>query len=186
MIFDLHVHSIYSHDCNTSIPQIINKAEEIKLDGISITDHDTLRGYEEAKKVSKNVIVIPGIEISLKEGHLLVLGIEEEPPRVEIMDVLEWVRDNNGVSIAAHPFDSYKGLGDLVSTLPLDGIEVYNAKYKFSHVNIRADKISRKLNLSRIGGSDAHNLEEIGSGFTIIDGPLIKAIKKKRTEVGLR
>ncbi len=186
MIFDLHVHSMYSFDCNSSIPQIINKAEEMGLDGISITDHDTLKGYQEAKRLSKSIIIVPGIEISRQEGHLLVLGIEEVPPRLKIMDLLDWVRDNSGVSIAPHPFDSYKGLGDLVQSLPLDGIEVYNAKYKFSHVNIRADKLSRQLDLSRIGGSDAHDLNEIGGGFTIIDGPVIKAIKKGKTEVGLR
>ncbi len=62
---DLHIHSSVS-DCNYSIEEIIIKAREEKLTCISITDHDTILGNEEAIKIGGlyGVEVIPGIEIS--------------------------------------------------------------------------------------------------------------------------
>jgi hypothetical protein len=53
--------------------------ENLKLQGMDIvakTDHDTLAGYEEAKQAAENLglILIPGIEFSDKDYHILGLG----------------------------------------------------------------------------------------------------------------
>ena len=74
---DLHVHTNYSRDGESSIEDIIRRAEFIGLDAIAITDHDTIAGARAALKISTNVIVIPGIEISTKQGHLIALGTSD-------------------------------------------------------------------------------------------------------------
>lgn len=65
MRVDLHLHTYYS-DGVYSPTQVVMKAKENGLDVISIVDHDTTNGLEEAIEVGKElgVEVIPGIELS--------------------------------------------------------------------------------------------------------------------------
>ncbi len=65
MRVDLHLHTYYS-DGVYSPAQVVMKAKENGLDVISIVDHDTTDGLEEAIEVGKElgVEVIPGIELS--------------------------------------------------------------------------------------------------------------------------
>jgi hypothetical protein len=84
MRFDLHVHSNCS-DGRDDVRTILRAAARRDLDGLSITDHDTLRGSQQAMKIIRedklDLILIPGAEVTTSEGHLLVLGIEDLPPR---------------------------------------------------------------------------------------------------------
>ena len=38
----IHVHSVYSHDGRVSVDDIINAAEETNLNGVLLTDHESL------------------------------------------------------------------------------------------------------------------------------------------------
>ena len=68
---DLHIHTHYS-DGLMSPTEIINNAEKRQLLAISVTDHDTVRGIEESIKIASktNIILIPGIELSLSLIHI--------------------------------------------------------------------------------------------------------------------
>ena len=73
---DLHLHTCYS-DGNYSPTEIIQKAKEAELKVISITDHDSVSGIDEAIEVGKenNIEVVAGIELSARcessEVHIL-------------------------------------------------------------------------------------------------------------------
>ncbi|SMB96256.1 hypothetical protein SAMN00017405_1486 [Desulfonispora thiosulfatigenes DSM 11270] len=73
---DLHIHTLFS-DGQYSPTNVVEKAKEIGFSAISITDHDTFDGIEEAVSVGDKlgIEVIPGIEISTvwdkKEIHIL-------------------------------------------------------------------------------------------------------------------
>lgn len=82
MKIDLHIHSNYS-DGVLSVFQIIDEAVKNKVQIISITDHDSIKGYskklfEYAKE--KSITLIPGVEISTKyQGfgvHILGYNID--------------------------------------------------------------------------------------------------------------
>lgn len=82
MKIDLHIHSNYSDGVLTPF-QIIDEAVKNKVQIISITDHDSIKGY--SKKLfdyakEKNVTLIPGVEISTKyQGfgvHILGYNID--------------------------------------------------------------------------------------------------------------
>jgi predicted metal-dependent phosphoesterase TrpH len=62
---DLHIHSTWS-DGSLSIPRIVKTAKALGLAAISITDHDTMAGREEAGEQGKKqrLEIIPGIEVS--------------------------------------------------------------------------------------------------------------------------
>lgn len=65
-MIDMHIHSTYS-DGTCSLREILQKAEELKLKYISITDHDNCLAYSELKNmdVAKYYSgkIIPGIEL---------------------------------------------------------------------------------------------------------------------------
>lgn len=74
--FDMHVHTTAS-DGSLNIKEIISLAMKIGLEGIAITDHDTIGALEEGVTLGKelNYPIIPGIELSTeannKEFHIL-------------------------------------------------------------------------------------------------------------------
>lgn len=73
---DLHIHTTAS-DGHSTPQQIINNAEKHNLEIISITDHDTIRGYRKAVEAAEDtdITLLPGVEITSdfngRECHLL-------------------------------------------------------------------------------------------------------------------
>ena len=73
---DLHTHSSAS-DGSDSPTELVRKADDLRLGGIALTDHDSLDGLEEFMnaKASEDLIRVPGLEISAeydrKEVHVL-------------------------------------------------------------------------------------------------------------------
>ncbi len=93
---DLHMHTTYS-DGAFSPTELVQKAKEVGLDVISITDHDSVNGLKEAIAVGKEIgiEVIPGLEISTdldeKEIHLLAYFIDIDND--ELQKYLSFFRD---------------------------------------------------------------------------------------------
>ena len=83
--FDLHVHTNYSRDGQSTVEEILKAAKAKGLDGVAITDHNTTAGaryaLEVCDRVAPGLLVIPGEEISTRSGHLIVLGITKDIPR---------------------------------------------------------------------------------------------------------
>lgn len=76
---DLHIHTIYSVDGTASVPTVLKyAAHHTDLDVIAITDHDEISGALQACElaVQYGIDVIPGIEISSRDGHILGLWLE--------------------------------------------------------------------------------------------------------------
>jgi len=104
---DLHVHSKYS-DGTYTIEKIIQQATKRKLYAISLTDHDTVIGIDEALQLGKahNILVIPGIEFSSHfEGtsiHILGYFLDHhDPDLLEYLDTCEQRRLKRTESIVS-------------------------------------------------------------------------------------
>lgn len=80
---DLHLHSTAS-DGIVSPAGVVRKAAEVGLEGISLTDHDTVDGLEEAAAEAARVGLrfLPGAELSANEPgrsvHVLAYGFDPE------------------------------------------------------------------------------------------------------------
>lgn len=80
---DLHIHTLAS-DGHMSPEDIVRSACKHKIDIISITDHDTIRGYRQACETAKElgVTLLPGVEITAdfenRECHLLAYCFDPE------------------------------------------------------------------------------------------------------------
>lgn len=92
---DLHVHTPASQDVDAetyggdSPEDVVQAALSAGLDAIAITDHNTTAWCEAvaAAGTECGVMVLPGVEISTSEGHLLAI-FEIGTPAQEINDVL--------------------------------------------------------------------------------------------------
>ncbi len=188
--FDFHVHSNHSRDGIDSVEKILKQAISRGLNGIAITDHDTLSGAIEAmeivEKQNLSILVIPGIEVSTKEGHLIVLGIREAiPPKLAVDETIRIARKMKGLIVAPHPRALFRNSLRDLNSLDIDAIE-FNPK-PFANTKF-AERIAVKHSLPMIAGSDAHSAEFIGYAITEIDCELsqksvFQAIKARETKI---
>lgn len=185
MIFDIHIHSRYSDGIGTP-EEIIRYAKSIGLDGIGITDHNEVEGAKIAMKFdSGNFKVIPGIEVSSIEGHILGLGTTEIVERdLPAEETIERIHELGGIAIAAHPYDRLRhGVGDLIYKLKFDAVEIYNGHTLLASKN--PEKLEIGIKLPATGGSDAHLLEEIGAVTMSLDSNPIESILNGNSKISV-
>lgn len=190
---DLHIHSCFSLDAQNSIEEIVKRAKKIGLDGIAITDHDTINGAIAAKKYveenSIDLVIIPGVEVTTSKGHIIVLGILEEiTKKLSPKETIKKAKELGGIVIVPHPFHPFRhGVGDF-GNLDVDAVEVFNSRYITGYSNKKADKIAKINGYPAVAGSDAHMVEAIGFGVTKVDAKpelnsILDGIKKGRTKL---
>ena len=94
-LIDLHTHSTAS-DGTVAPAELIRLAAEAGLDGISLTDHDTVSGLDEflAEAEKHDLKAVPGLELSSllfsKELHIVGLFIDRRNPK--LLELLEKIR----------------------------------------------------------------------------------------------
>ncbi|HXX55502.1 MAG TPA: PHP domain-containing protein [Methanoregula sp.] len=192
---DLHVHTNFSKDGESGVEEILMRAEEAGLDAIAITDHDTIDGAKKALACHSPVLVIPGIEVSTRQGHLLVLGVTEViPSGLDVIATVEIARRMGAVLILPHPYHVWRhGVArrKKAGMTVVDAIETFNSRYIVGSANKKAARIARRLGKPCVGGSDAHNAKFVGFGRTYIDAEktvpsILAAIRNGRVSSGGR
>ncbi len=203
---DLHIHTKYSGigrfwklkfpDSVEEPRNILKMAKKRNIGVIAITDHNTIRGGIETKKLEKefDIEVIVGSEILTTEGEIIGLFLNEEIPKyLTPEETIERIKEQGGLAIAPHPYSPIcKSLEDRIFDLDLDGVEVFNAYHRDGIVNnIALNKVIEnyhKKPFAFIGSSDAHIARMVGNAYTLFEGnsadDLYKAIIKKRTTFG--
>ncbi len=189
---DLHIHSHYSYDSNSSIKEIIDTAIKKGIDCIAITDHNKIHGAFEAIKYAKAkpILIIPAIEVKSRDGDIIALNVKKEIEKgLSTEKTIEKIKEQNGLAIITHPFGDWhafkKGLKDFINKV--DAIEVFNASVFTG--NKEAKELVKKNNLAFTAGSDAHEPKFIGRAYLEILGDnlsieqVLKAIKNKSCEV---
>lgn len=185
---DPHIHSCYSHDCNTRIEDILKVAKKRDIDIIAISDHDTVEGSRVARSHDSDLLIIPSIELSSSQGHIIGFGCEELIEKgLHPAETIDKIHDQGGIAIVPHPYCFYRH-GLLYKTderLNFDAIEVKNARFILGYCNGKAKKLSVRENIPGLGSSDAHYQKFIGDCHTEIQcekdiDSVLKAIKKNR------
>jgi predicted metal-dependent phosphoesterase TrpH len=178
---DLHTHSFFSGDGVSSPEDMVAAAREKGLHGFAITDHNTCeavtyfleKGFmREDGSAVDNFLIIPGVEVTTAEGHLLCIGatlpyLKGRPAR----EVCDLIHQRGGLAIPPHPYDLFRA-GIRFSTLeklPVDAIEVFNAATTLRRYNRYAFKYAQLRGLPMTAASDAHHEAAIGTAYTILN-----------------
>lgn len=198
---DLHIHTRVSDGMATIDAVLAYVQEHTDLDLIAVTDHEDvtggLRARERAAKLGYRFEVVPGVETTTMQGHLLAVGVETSPRsfrRVE--STLEAIHAEGGMAIIPHPMSWLtRSLSERTiarvwarneAGVQFDGIETANPSPAGNVRRARARRLNaRRWHFAETGSSDAHHLLHIGRGWTEFEGQgwaaLQAAIHERKT-----
>ncbi len=167
---DLHVHSRYSPDSRLTIAQIVDQLGPAGLQGFALTDHNSVAGHAELAKLAlqyPRYRLIPGVEVSTRDGHLLGYGIREAPPPYRpVEETVAWITAQGGVAVPAHPCRWSHGIGRRTAErIVVPALETTNG-HNPEIANARAELIAARRMLGSTGGSDVHELRDLGRAYT--------------------
>jgi predicted metal-dependent phosphoesterase TrpH len=184
----MHIHTNHSKKCGyMDAEEMIKQAINRGLDGVAVTDHNTIEGALEAERIVKDqnlkLQIIIGEEINTNRGEVLAYFIDSTIEEGPIGQVLKDIEKAGGLSALSHPFDRIrKGFSNIEDVIDrVDAIEVLNSRCLF---NGKALDICTRYNKAMIAGSDAHFCREIGNAWTsFADDPRL-CMERGRTAIG--
>jgi len=167
---DLHVHSTCSPDSIITPREMIFYAKQRGLNAVAVTDHNKVEG---AMKIAEETdfLVIPGIEVSSWDGHIVGLNVQEIIPRgLSADETVERIHRVGGIAVACHPFALFKGSIGKHVTPKFDAVETINASaFPYRRSSRKANELAEHFNLPKVAGTDAHYGPVIGCAYTVIE-----------------
>lgn len=191
---DLHMHSsrylVHGRPHGQLSPQqLVEFAVNFNIGGltmnaIALPEHNMIEPSLEARDYSQSqgydLEVIPAIEVSSADGHVLALYVRGNiPARLSAEETLIAIHEQQGLGIIPHPFhhNASLGLNTMIRVLErneqgiyVDGIEIYSAglAIRSPEANDKAQAFYEAFDDqvgAMVGSSDAHFLV-IGRGLT--------------------
>jgi predicted metal-dependent phosphoesterase TrpH len=194
---DLHIHTRAS-DGLMEVDELLAHVEaNTDLDVIAVTDHDvldsSLRARDLADQRRLRCQVIPGMEVTTRDGHMLALFLEQPvPSHRPASETALAVHAQGGLCIAAHPLSWLSnsltervlcGLLDAPDSAGrVDGVETLNNTLPGRVGRKRTRAIAAARNWPQTGGSDAHFLIAVGSGRTEFPGRTAADLRRSLVE----
>ncbi|MEO8610857.1 MAG: PHP-associated domain-containing protein [Chloroflexota bacterium] len=179
---DIHMHTTAS-DGFSSVEAVLDHIAKLgTLDVIAITDHDVLDSslWAYNHRVNYPFEIIPGVEVSSAEGHVLALWVTQPIAKdMSLKDTVAAIHKLGGMAIVAHPFEvlvcteapfHYLRHPEYIREAGVDAIEIHNAGAFTPGNNILARRLAKQLNMTAVGNSDGHSLRAIGRGKTYFKG----------------
>lgn len=150
-------------------PRLIVKSAKAKgLNVIAVTDHGTLKGAKKVVKIAssmKDLLVIPGIELKTNYCDVVGLFLFDEIKSNNFYDVIDDIRNQNGIIVLPHPSKYNPDLLEKIVT-HVDLVEGLNGRMN-SIQNSDAQNLGKKHSKPLLASSDAHFFFEIGCVRTI-------------------
>lgn len=167
---DLHIHTKYSMDSNTSLDELISRCLELDINCVAIADHGTTEGAIKLKRIAPFLVIVAE-EILTPKGEIMGMFLKETiPSRLSVEETITRIRAQGGLVCIPHPFDRFRPSAldsDILEAIvdQVDIIEVFNAR-TLPFQNLNGAKIfAQKYSLLQSAGSDAHTLSEIGNAY---------------------
>ncbi|MCB9666351.1 MAG: PHP domain-containing protein [Alphaproteobacteria bacterium] len=175
---DFHVHSVHSGDARPTLDEIATAAEQVGLDFVEISEHDTTAHLQLLSAVQARhpgVLLVPGIEWTTYRGHANAIGITDHVPfhvgarGLRADEAIAQVHAQGGLFAPTHPT---LALGDLcwgcawaheVDVVTLDGLEVQTTSLDGTGTALLAGALplweawcDAGAHPTALGGSDDH------------------------------
>jgi predicted metal-dependent phosphoesterase TrpH len=169
---DLHLHSHYSHDGRSSIPQLIERARECGIDRLALTDHNVVEGALKLALLAPELAIV-GEEAKTREGEVIGLFITGRiAPFLAPEETMDVVHEMGGLTYVPHPLDRNRAHFRAERIVELAGridiIETYNP-WCDAASNQAAARLAEELGKVAATGSDAHSIDELGRSWMEMD-----------------
>ena len=201
---ELHCHNSFSnfrlgkdeppYDCNVTIRDQLERANDLGLDALFVTNHNTLDGYSQMLQYKndhnkfKNIQVYPAEEVSTDTGsHVLAYGIHDAiPAGLTVDEIIDEVNMQGGISSAPHPFSLVDALREKAKVC--DMIEVFNSNNIDVISNAKANEFAIENNMTKVSGSDSHVNSTLGRCLNVIESEnilddILFAMKHNRIQI---
>ncbi|MFV1952001.1 MAG: PHP-associated domain-containing protein [Nitrospinota bacterium] len=193
---DLHIHTREDpkERITYNAEELISLASDKGFDVISITNHniitfnDHLRDYAE----KKGILLIPGMEASIKGRHVLLINWDDNGKEIKTFDEIRRYKNCKNLVIAPHPY--YPGAVSLKSRLVkhidiFDAVEYSHFYLKWINFNSKGMRKAAEKGLPLIGTSDAHAPWQLETTYTFIHAEkktvesVVDAVKAQKVEI---
>ena len=167
---DLHIHTIYSMDCNTPLVQIINRCLEIGINCIAVADHGTIEGALKMQSIAPFPVIVAE-EVLTPHGEIMGMFLKDGiPSGLPVEQVISRIKAQGGLVCIPHPFDIFRRSAldsNIIEELveQIDVIEVFNARCPLLQSSAKARVFAEKYGIPGSAGSDAHTPSEIGKAY---------------------
>lgn len=181
---DMHVHTCYSHDCNTPMQAIKDFCEQTGI-AVAITDHNKIAGSLAAQAM--NIPNIPAIEVTTKHNKDFLCyfhtyeqlidfyakhikpalnpgRIWQSKTRISEQQLIQAVKEHQGFISLAHPYAPLvKKSADISPRIlrEMNAVEVMNFTMSTTS-NIRAAHLCEEMGVAHTAGSDSHHPSTLG------------------------
>jgi predicted metal-dependent phosphoesterase TrpH len=167
---DLHIHTLYSMDCQTPLEKIIKRCQELKINCIAIADHGTVEGGLAMQKIAPFKVIVAE-EILTTDGEIMGMFLKKTiPSGITPQEAIRRIREQGGLVNIPHPFETIRGSALKDNTIDqisddIDLMEVLNSRSPFPANSNKARDFALKHNILGSAGSDAHTVNEIGNAY---------------------
>jgi predicted metal-dependent phosphoesterase TrpH len=171
---DLHTHTCYSPDSDSSLDAIIRQCLKKGIDCLAVCDHGTTEGALKLQAIAPFKVIVAE-EILTPHGEIMGMFLKETiPSLITPQEAIKRIREQDGLVCIPHPFDkfrssAYQGINLEEIKSDIDIIEVYNARTLPFQNRKQALEFAVNNNFRQSAGSDAHAISEIG--VTYIEMP---------------
>ena len=191
MLIDLHNHTWpRSHDSVLSPDDLIERARAAGLDGVCLTEHDTVWDPDALRALAEahDFLILPGVEVSTDDGHILAFGLERYRFGMHRVDRLApHILERNGCLIAAHPYrnqmpwdegeDAWAAALERASRNPAYvhciALEALNGRGDERENRFSRD-LCRRMGLPGTAGTDSHAVHDVGKIATSFEADRIE------------
>ncbi len=184
MLIDLHTHTYPLSSCSSlSLDELVEASRRAGLSAICLTEHDRMWDRQELARLSreKGFLLLPGVEVTTLQGHVLVYGLKEMVGGLWSLKKLREVANACGaVLVKSHPLrdGNFRAgpegrlSGAIEETLRfLDALEVLSGG-ESPWSNRVAGAIAQSYGLKATGGGDVHTASEVGRFATLFERPV--------------
>jgi predicted metal-dependent phosphoesterase TrpH len=171
---DLHIHTAEDplDRVRYTAKDLITKAADEGFDVLAITNHHCMTFNQDLFSFAheRGLFLIPGIEITIKKRHVIILNPPGGKTFSDFPSLLKWRRPETLI-IAPHPYfpSTYSLNGYLLKHLNLfDALEYCHFYSPLINFNLKAIEVSQSYGVPLVGNSDAHFISQLGTTYSLI------------------
>jgi predicted metal-dependent phosphoesterase TrpH len=168
---DFHMHTYFSYDCGTTPEKLVRRCQEVGLNCIAVTDHNSIVGSRAVQAIAPFTVIL-GEEIKSTGGEITGLFLQEEiEPGLSPVETAKRIKEQGALVSVPHPF-SGAGRSSLDEQAVLDIldyvdiIEGFNARTMSTSAIEHGRMFADEHGLIRTAVSDAHTAGELGRTYT--------------------